>query len=132
MLCSAPREPPTVLPSPPACLLVTVLFSPSPVSPASLVMLHTSLLLHIATGSYFPQHPAGDLHAKPGESPERSPAPQRGAHQPETEPEARDSPRPFRALLGTSLDLRGAHPGPCLSFPPRSISKTCLGDFFVS
>lgn len=57
--------------------------------------------------------------------------PQRGAHQPETEPEARDSPSPFRAPPGTSPDSWGAHPGPCLSFPPRSISKTCLGDFFL-
>lgn len=114
-----------------SCLPVTLLLSPSPVSPASLVMLHTSLLLHIATGSYFPQHPAGDLRAEPGESPERSPAPQRGAQQPEVEPEARDSPPPFCAPPGASPDSRGAQPGPCLSFPPRSISKMCLGDFFL-
>lgn len=113
-----------------ACLLVTVLLSASPVSPASLVMLHTSLHSHIATGSYFPHHPAGDPRAEPGELPERSPVPQRGAQQPETQPEAGDTPSPFRASPGTSPDPQGAHPALCLSFPPRSISKTRLGDFF--
>lgn len=41
-------------------------------------MLHTSLLSHIATGSYFPQHPAGELRSQPG-SEEHSTAQQRGA-----------------------------------------------------
>lgn len=100
---------------------VTVLLSPSPVSPASLVMLHTSLPLHIATGTLFSTTSRGRPARRAAEKPSaaaRSPLPRHGAG---GSAPRRDQPEP--------------HPwapaqGPRLSSPPRSISEMCLEDFF--
>lgn len=110
-----PRSPP----------LTALLSLPSPVSPASLVMLHTSLLLHIATGSYFPHHPAGELRSQPGSRlPEHSPA----ARSP-TRSRGWGLPAALPSPPGTGPEPP-CPPGTCLSFPPRSISKMHLGDCF--
>lgn len=88
-------------------------------------MLHTSLPLHIATGSYFPQHPAGELRSQPASRlPEHSAA----ARSP-TRSWGSRLPAALPSPPGTSPEPRDP-PGTCLSFPPRSISKMCLGDCF--
>lgn len=117
-------------PPPPASFPITAhcaALSPSPVSPTSLVMLHTSLLLHIAAGSYFPHHPGGELRSQPGNRlPEHSPA----ARSPTRSRGWRlQAPRALPSPLGTSPEPP-CPPGTCLSIPPRSVSKMCLGDRF--
>lgn len=101
---------------------VTVLLSPSPVSPASLVMLHTSLPLHIATGTLFSTtsrgRPARRAAAKPSAA-ARSPLPRHGAG---GSAPRQDRPEP---------EPRAPAQGPRLSSPPRSISEMCLEDFFI-
>lgn len=110
-----PRSP---CPRPP----VTVLLSPSPVSPASLVMLHTSLPLHIATGTLFSTTSRGRPARRAAEKPSaaaRSPLPRHGAG---GSAPRRDRPEP---------QPRAPAQGPRLSSPPRSISEMCLEDFFL-
>uniref|UniRef100_A0A493U3H9 HNF1 homeobox B n=1 Tax=Anas platyrhynchos platyrhynchos TaxID=8840 RepID=A0A493U3H9_ANAPP len=114
----AAKKPYSSCPRPP----VTMLLSPSPVSPASLVMLHTSLPLHIATGTLFSTTSRGRPARRAAEKPSataRSPLPRHGAG---GSAPRRDRPEP--------------HPwapaqGPRLSSPPRSISEMCLEDFFL-